>query len=43
VAMLSAAQLFPGTQLPDTAELLRFELQSMGVRSPLPVPPRGGR
>jgi hypothetical protein len=43
VAMLSAAQLFPGTQLPDTTELLRFELQSLGVRPLPPVPPRGGR
>jgi hypothetical protein len=43
VAMLSAAQLLPGTQLPDTAELLRFELQSLGVRAPQPVDPRGGR
>ena len=43
VAMLSAAQLFPGTHLPDTAELLRFELQSLGVRPLPPVPPRGGR
>ena len=37
VAMLSAAQLFPATQLPDTAELLRFELQTLGARS-LPEP-----
>ncbi len=43
VAMLSAAHLFPGTHLPDTAELLRFELQSLGVRPLPPVPPRGGR
>jgi len=42
VAMLSAAQLFPATQLPDTAELLRFELQTLGARS-LPEPSRGGR
>jgi hypothetical protein len=43
VAMLSAAQLFPGTLLPDTAELLRFELQSLSVRPIPPVAPRGGR
>jgi len=43
VAMLSAAQLLPGTQLPDTAELLRFELQSLGARAPQPVDPRGCR
>lgn len=42
VAMLSAAQLFPPVQLPDTAELLRFELQTLGAR-PLPDPSRGGR
>ena len=42
VAMLNAAQLFPATQLPDTAELLRFELQTLGAR-PLPEPSRGGR
>ena len=43
VAMLSAAHLFPGTVLPDTAELIRFELQTLGVR-PLPSDtPRGGR
>ncbi len=42
VAMLSAAQLFPPAQLPDTAELLRFELQTLGAR-PLPEPSRGGR
>jgi len=42
VAMLSAARLFPATQLPDTAELLRFELQTLGAR-PLPDPSRGGR
>jgi hypothetical protein len=42
VAMLSAAQLFPPVQLPDTAELLRFELQTLGA-PPLPDPSRGGR
>ena len=42
VAILSAAQLFPPVQLPDTAELLRFELQTLGAH-PLPDPSRGGR
>ncbi len=43
VAMLSAAQLFPApAELPDTAELLRFELQTLGAR-PLPGPSRGRR
>jgi hypothetical protein len=43
IAMLSNAQLFPPTGLPDTEELIRFELQSLGVRPPTPVTPRGGR
>ena len=30
VAMLSAAQLFPPTELPETSELIRFELESLG-------------
>ena len=43
IAMLSAAHLFPTSLLPDTTELIRFELQSLGAR-PLPAdPPRGGR
>jgi hypothetical protein len=41
--MLSNAQLFPPTGLPDTEELIRFELQSLGVRPPTPVTPRGGQ
>jgi hypothetical protein len=43
IAMLSNAQLFPPAGLPDTEELIRFELQSLGVRPPTPVTPRGGR
>lgn len=43
IAMLSNAQLFPPTGLPGTEELIRFELQSLGVRPPTPVAPRGGR
>ena len=43
IAMLSNAQLFPPTGLPETEELIRFELQSLGVRPPTPVAPRGGR
>lgn len=39
VAMLSAAQLFPPTELPETAELIRFELESLGARPMKPVPP----
>ena len=43
IAMLSNAQLFPPTGLPDTEELIRSELQSLGVRAPTSVTPRGGR
>jgi len=43
VAMLSNAQLFPPTGLPDTEELIRFELQSLGVRPPPLASPRGER
>jgi hypothetical protein len=43
VAMLSAAHAFPGPELPDTSELIRFELTSLGVRPLPPVPPRGGQ
>ena len=43
IAMLSNAQLFPPAGLPDTEELIRFELRSLGVRPPTPVTPRGGR
>jgi hypothetical protein len=42
VAMLSAAQLFPPTELPETAELIRFELESPGARPMKPATP-GGR
>lgn len=42
VAMLSAAQLFPPTELPETSELLRFELESLGARPMKPSAP-GGR
>lgn len=41
VAMLSAAQLFPPTELPETAELIRFELESLGARPMKPVRPSG--
>jgi hypothetical protein len=43
IAMLSASQLFPPTELPETFELIRFELQSLGVQPPKPVAPGGGR
>lgn len=42
VAMLSAAQLFPPTELPETAELIRSELESLGARPMKPARP-GGR
>jgi hypothetical protein len=37
--MLSAAQLFPATELPETSELIRFELESLGARPMKPGPP----
>jgi hypothetical protein len=41
VAMLSATQLFPPTELPETWDLIRFELESLGARPPKPAsPPR---
>jgi len=43
IAMLSASQLFPPTELPETFELIRFELQSLGFQPPKPVTPGGGR
>jgi hypothetical protein len=42
VAMLSAAQLFPPTELPETSELIRFELERLGAR-PMKPPSSGGR
>ena len=42
VAMLSAAQLFPPTELPETSELIRFELERLGARPMKPATP-GGR
>jgi len=41
IAMLSAAQLFPPTELPETSELIRFELESLGARPMKPASPRG--
>jgi hypothetical protein len=43
VAMLSASQLFPATELPETSDLIRFELESLGARPPKPIAPRGTR
>ncbi len=43
IAMLSASQLFPPTELPETFELIRFELQSLGFQPPKPVTPGGSR
>jgi len=36
VAMLSATQLFPPTELPETWDLIRSELESLGARTPKP-------
>jgi hypothetical protein len=41
IAMLSAAQLFPPTELPETSELIRFELESLGARPMKPATPIG--
>lgn len=43
VAMLSASQLFPATELPETWDLIRFELESLGARPPKPIAPGGTR
>lgn len=43
VAMLSASQLFPATELPETWDLIRFELESLGARPPRPTTPGGTR
>jgi hypothetical protein len=43
IGMLSAAQLFPPTELPDTSELIRYELQSLGVKPVRPASPGGSR
>jgi hypothetical protein len=43
IAMLSASHLFPPTELPETFELIRFELQSLGFQFPKPITPGGGR
>jgi hypothetical protein len=39
--MLNAAQLFPSTELPETSELIRFELESLGARPMKPAGPTG--
>lgn len=39
MAMLSAAQLFPSTELPETSELIRFELETLGARPMRPASP----
>lgn len=41
IAMLSAAQLFPPTELPETSGLIRFELESLGARPVKPATPSG--
>ena len=41
MAMLSASQLFPPTELPETSELIRFELETLGARPMKPAPQRG--
>jgi hypothetical protein len=41
IAMLSAAQLFPPSELPETSELIRLELESLGARPMKPASPSG--
>lgn len=41
MAILSAAQLFPPTELPETSELIRFELETLGARPLKPAPQLG--
>ena len=43
IGMLSAAQLFPPTELPETSELIRYELQTLGVKPLRPTTPGGSR
>ena len=43
IGMLSAAQLCPPTELPETSELIRYELQTLGVKPVRPASPGGGR
>ncbi|HEY7204898.1 MAG TPA: hypothetical protein VIA61_11405 [Methylomirabilota bacterium] len=43
IGMLSAAQLFPPTELPETSELIRYELQNLGVKPARPAPSGGNR
>lgn len=43
VGMLNAAQLFLSPDLPETGELVRFELQTLAVPPPRPPAPGGGR
>jgi hypothetical protein len=43
IGMLSAAQLFPPTGLPETSELIRYELQTLGVKPARPASPGDSR
>ena len=43
IGMLSAAQLFPPTELPGTSELIRHELQTLGVKPRGSSTPAGSR
>lgn len=40
VAMLNAAHLLPSPELPQTFEMIRSELESLGARLPKPATPR---
>ncbi|MGH7414193.1 MAG: hypothetical protein ACREKJ_08335 [Candidatus Rokuibacteriota bacterium] len=41
VAILDAAQLLPAKELPETWDLIRFELESLGARPVRPASPSG--
>jgi hypothetical protein len=43
IGVLSAVQLFPPTELPETSELIRYELQTLGVKPARPPAPGRGR
>ena len=40
IAMLNASHLLPSPDLPETFDMIRSELESLGVRLPKPVTPR---
>ena len=43
IGMLSAAQLFPSSELPETSDLIRDELHTLGAKPAKPAAPGDGR